>query len=306
MYSWLIFSLAAALIWAVVNILDKIVVSRYIDKVVVYVVFTGLTSLLGIGLSLFFEVEILSAPYLILAILTGILYQAYTYLFFRALQISDASSVANMLLLVPMFSVIVGRFFFGELFQAWTYVGIFLVLIGVLCASWEANSSSGLGLKKGRLTPALALMTLSAVLTTVDYSLQKAVLMITSETTLFLWSRVGVFLATILILAMFRSVVPSMRHAIKSIPRIIIPVVLFNSVIDMVATFALMAAYAVGPLGLATTSVSTQPVFVLLLVIVLNRIIPKLVPSKAEKEWFFLRLVVMVTTIVGVYLIGTG
>jgi drug/metabolite transporter (DMT)-like permease len=306
MYSWLIFSLVAAFIWAVVNIIDKIIVSRYIDKVVVYLVFTGLTSLLGIGLSLFFKVQILSTSYLILALSTGILYQVYTYLFFRALQISDASSVANMLLLVPVFSVIVGRFFFHELFQSWTYVGIFLVLVGVLGASWEVSSSSGPGLKRGRITPALGLMTLSAVLTTIDYSFQKAVLMVTTDMTLFLWSRVGVFLATILILILFRSVVPSMKHTIKSIPRIIMPIVVGNSIIDMVATFALMAAYSVGALGLVTTSVSTQPVFVLLLVILLNRIKPKLVPSKAEKEWFFLRFMAMAITIVGVYLIGRG
>ena len=91
--TWLHLSLIPPMIWGIVNTIDKIVVEKYVTKAMVYLVFTGIASIIPIAiLPALVQINRLPVSYLLLSILTGILYIIYTYFFFKALTISDASS----------------------------------------------------------------------------------------------------------------------------------------------------------------------------------------------------------------------
>ncbi len=138
---WLYLSLLPPLIWACVNIVDKVVVGKYIDRAIVYLILTGFASILPILLlPLLCTFERLSILLLLLSITTGSLYIFYTWFFFRSLQISDAPVVANLLLLVPIVSLFLGTIFFNERFNGLTYAGIALVIGGVFGTSIEKKA----------------------------------------------------------------------------------------------------------------------------------------------------------------------
>ncbi len=303
--TWLYLSLIPPMIWGIVNTIDKIVVEKYVTKAMVYLVFTGIASIIPIAiLPALVQINRLPVSYLLLSILTGILYIIYTYFFFKALTISDASVVANMLLLVPIVSTILGTIFFDETFKLITYLGMFLVIGGVLGGSIERRELSGQ--VKTVLTPALLLMTISAVITGADYAMQKYILTVTNEMTLFYWSRIGVLFATICILLMLKQVRKDFINVVKTIPGKIFPISIFNEMIDMTATFTLLAAYARGPLSLIATVISIQPLFVLIFGIVLNVLKPGLIPSVLNRRHFWLRFGFILIAVLGVYFISTS
>lgn len=301
--SWFYLSLIPPMLWGMVNTIDKVVVERYVTKAMVYLVFTGLASLIPIIiLPAFVDLQKLSVFYLMLSLLTGVLYITYTYFFFRALTISDAPVVANMLLLVPIVSTILGTIIFDELFRLVTYLGIALVIVGVLGTSIERRKM--LGQVKTVLTPALALMTISALITGADYALQKHILTVTDEVTLFYWGRVGVLFATVCLLSIFQQVRKDFVGVVRAIPNKIIPISIGNETLDMVATFTLLTAFARGPLSLIATVISIQPLFVLILVVALNTIKPRLIPSSLDKRNFWLRFVSISIAASGIYFIS--
>jgi hypothetical protein len=69
-------------------------------------------------------------------------------------------------------------------------------------------------------------------------------------------------------------------------------------------TFAITLAYALGPLTLVSATRSTQPLFVMLLVWVVNSIRQGVVPDRADRRLWVLRLLPMIMIVGGVYLLG--
>lgn len=303
--SWFHLALIPPILWGIVNTVDKIVVGKYVTKAMVYLVFTGFVSIIPIVvLPIFVTIQGLSLPYLLMSLLTGILYITYTYFFFKALTISDAPVVANMLLLVPVVSIVFGTIIFSETFRPINYLGIFLVIIGVLATSIERRESSGQ--VRTVLTPALLLMSISALITGADYALQKYILAATDELTLFYWSRFGVLLATVFILGVFQQVRKDFINVVKTIPGKIFPISFLNETLDMVATFTLLAAYARGPLSLIATVISIQPLFVLIFVVVLNLIRPGLMPSSLDRKNLWVRFSSILVAVLGIYFVSVN
>ena len=305
--AWLYLSLLPPLLWACVNTVDKVVVGKYIDKAVVYLVLTGLASLIPIIiLPAFCQIDGITPFILGLSILTGVLYIWYSWFFFRSLQLSDAPVVANLLLLVPVFTLLLGTFLFDERFSPTAYVGIAFVLAGVLGVSTEKRDAAAQGKVRGiSLTPAFLLMLISAVITSIAYALQKYILLHTTELTLFYFSRIGVLGAALGIVICSKEKRRQFFSTMRHIPSVIIPVSACNELLDMIAAFSLMAAYDRGSLSLITTIISIQPIFVLFLVNTLNKVKPGLVPSKGDSKLFFIRLAFIVLTVLGVYFISS-
>jgi len=304
---WLYFSVQAAFLWSLVNTVDKVAVSRYIENSVVYLVFTGLASVLPVVvIGLFFPIESVGFGYVVLSVLTGVLYIGYTFFFFRALQVSDAPAVANMLLLVPVLSVGVGAIFFGEAYTLIVYLGIALVLFGVLGASTERSDLGSSGFFGRRITPALGLMAISAVITSADYALQKHILSVTDEVTLFFWSRVGTLSTVLLAMSAISALRVEFMATLRRMARIVVPISVCNESLDMVAAFSLLAAYARGPLSLVTTATAIQPLFVLFVVLALNKIRRGLVPSNGGRANFWLRLAAIAISVTGIYFISVA
>ncbi len=302
---WFYLSLLPPAIWACVNTIDKIVVGKYIDRPIVYLIFTGLATLIPVSLlPLWCNFDKISVSLILLSIATGSIYIFYTWFFFRSLQISDAPVVANLLLLVPVISLFMGTILFHERFHIHTYGGILLVIGGVLGTSFEKregkNRTKNWSLT---LTPAFVLMFISAILTSIDYTLEKYILMQTNEITLFYWNRVGILIATGCILLIPKSPRKDFIRTLRFIPHII-PISLINEILDMTAAFILISAYYSGPLSLVTAIISIQPLFVLIFINIVNKIRPNTVPTSGDKKYFLIRFACIIIAVVGIYLIS--
>lgn len=268
--TWLPFALIAVVFWTVVSIVDKKALDSLFPSASVYLVFVGLSSLGSILVMTIFKPQAWSVPATSIApaIALGLLYTAYTYLFFRSLAICDAPVVVNLWLLVPLFSTFAGIALFGERLVLIQWAGSILVMAGAVLSSLEKVEQPGGGGSR-RMSKAFLLMSGSALLNTLDYVIQKKMLASLEPQSLFLWEQTGELMGAALLLA-----VPSVRASFLATVRTVaasrLSVAFSSEGLSMVATFALMTAYSRGPLGLSTLVLAMQPTLVMLAIVLIN------------------------------------
>jgi drug/metabolite transporter (DMT)-like permease len=301
---WAILVLTATLLWSFVNVVDKVAVGKYVKDPMAYLILIGFVAVLpSVLVPSLLGLQNVPLTMVVFSFVSGILYASYTSLFFRSLSICDAPVVANLLLLVPACTTIVGIFLFGEQIEIVAFLGIFCVLGGALLSSTE-QEKKGQSTRTRSISKALIFMTISALLTTVDYSLQKYILFEVEPKTLFFWNQLGVFATALALFVFAKSLRNKFSEAITTIPKRILGLAAFGEIVSFSASFLLIFAYSIATLSLSTVLLSTQPIIVLCLVVLVNGIIGrKVIPDTTSRKNILLRTIAIFITFTGIILI---
>lgn len=301
MESWVLLALASATLWAVVSLVDKTILERVIRHPATYLIISGASAVVpALLLPVFFDVTGASMPVAVAAAATGILYVFYNYLFFKSLQKSDASVVVNLWLLCPLFCTAWSLLFFGETLSLLVTAAIVTIVAGVAITSYSRDSA------KTRLRGRIAALFMigSAFVASIDYAIQDFLVRENTPLVVFYWSRVGVVISVLFLCL----AIPQLRIAVFDLSRTVrlraFSAAAINEALDMIATFSLIVAYAQGPLGPVTTIAATQPAFVLLFILVINRVRPSTIPSEGDERYKVRRAIGISITILGIGMIS--
>lgn len=129
----LIFAMLSPLVGSIVNTLDKFIVSKKVKTPASFTVIAGIVNLvLGIILALFLDWGNYSFSNYIYAIIAGVIMGAEYYLYYAALRKEDVSSVIGFIYFYPVVVSILSFLFLGEVLSWVSYVGMALVLTGVM------------------------------------------------------------------------------------------------------------------------------------------------------------------------------
>ncbi len=140
--TWFFIALGAPFLWAIVNIADQFLVSKYSEKekerssggLVLF------SSLIGIFIAIFiaiFTTGILDVSNLdiILLLLAGGLSIVWIILYLYAIEIEDISVIVPWFLTVPIFGFILGYIFLGETLSTSQIFGSIVVFFGLILLS---------------------------------------------------------------------------------------------------------------------------------------------------------------------------
>ena len=112
--SWLIFAFAGPVLWAVSVHFDKYLIERFFKtgSVGAFMVFTAFIGLLIMPFIWFFDPGVLALPVASAAVISvsGILYLGAIFLYLRALQTEEASTVVPFFQSAAIFGIILGYF----------------------------------------------------------------------------------------------------------------------------------------------------------------------------------------------------
>ena len=138
---WLIFSILAALMWAITNILDKISVERLaVSPFILLMIDIFISTVIGIILLIIFEdICIPLTVDCFFAILSGFFTSIFTYFYYKSIKGLDVSVVAAILQLVPLFSVMIGIALIGEKVKVEHLAGAGLILFGTLLTALDGK-----------------------------------------------------------------------------------------------------------------------------------------------------------------------
>jgi uncharacterized membrane protein len=137
--SWLIFAFSGPVLWAISTHLDKFLVERYFkhSDVVLLLLFTAFMGVAILPLIAFFEPSAIELPAgsIALILVSGLLYMTGLLFYLRAIQSEEASVVAPLFQVTPLFGYVLAYVVLGETLSARQLAGGGLIIAGTLIVS---------------------------------------------------------------------------------------------------------------------------------------------------------------------------
>ncbi len=300
--SWFFFALIGPILWAIVNYIDKYVVSKIgaelgIKGIVTFSwLFSGIISVV----ILLFGFNVLSITNLdkFLLILSGCVGALAIFFYLKALAETETSIVIPLMQLVPVFSCIVGFIFFKEVFSNQQMFAVLLIIFGSIILSINTEEKG----KWSFRTKVVFLMIISSILFTAQQSIFKFVAESDSFWISNFWQFLGIFITGLIFFA-----IPSFRKSFFTIFKNNSKVLLkFNIIIEcltILGNISISYALILAPISMVMLVSSYQPVFVFIFGIILTVFFPKIIQEKISKMSIVQKLVAIAFILVGSYLI---
>ena len=291
---WILFSLLANLLWALGNIIDKYILSKWIEKPIIPVMFVGIIGLLSSVTIYFFQgYETLSNINIAWAFIAGTLYILTNIFYYKAINLEEVSRVIPLFQTAPLFVSIFAAFFIGEIFSISTYIGIMLLVIGAIIIS--SKNSLSLKFKKPFWFMMLASFSWASMMV-----ITKSLLNFADFWTIFSYSRIGTIFVLIPI---FYFNFSDVLLAIKEKGKKIILYVSIPEFLSIAALLLITLATSVGYVTLINAIGSFQPFFVLIIAVILSKFYPKIIKEAIDKKTIFKKFFAILLMIVGAVLI---
>lgn len=281
---WFPLALVSAAATSLVGIIDKVLVERYLRDNWSYplltAAFLGMYAVILLATRAYLGLlRVPSGPALVVALLPGLLQYIASFFYVRALLQTDAAVVAALNQTGPLFSVLWGWLFFGDVFGPYSYIGILvIVLCSVLLSMEQASTTS-----RHRLNSALLLIMIGAALRTLgDVGVK------TTLSSQDYWNTFGLSRAMLLPISVSLLFHPDYRRllarSIRANGYVLLPGIAALELFVTVPILLGVAAYARGPLALVASILYTTPLFVLVFTVLLNRLHPGLVPERTGRR----------------------
>ncbi len=291
---WVLFSILAALCWAIVSIIDKYVFSKWVSNPLIPVtIFCALGLLSSFFIFSFRGFYELSYQNIFLCFLAGAFFILASVLYFKAVKIEEISRVVPLYYLTPLFTSVFAVFFLDEIFAPIKYLGIFLLVIGAVLISLRSLTD----LRPGN---ALLLMILASIFYSLSAIATKYLLSFADFWTIFAYIRLLLIFALVPMLYFcFRDLVETVKKHGK---KVIVAISLAEA-LTLIGTLLITIAMSIGSVTLVNALSSIQPFIVLLFAVILSVFFPKILKEEINKQVIFLKILAIALMFVGVILI---
>src|SRR5438132_7308358 len=197
--TWFLLAILASLTWAIVQLVDKTLITDDAPSPKHYWIISGVAALAPVVVMPVALPRLVVLPeksILILAMFAGVCYFVSNAFFFRAVLRIDASISSAALAAVPSLTAVGSWLILNESFSWFHVAGIVAITLGVFVMS---NFGSG-NAKKSKIPPrAWVFLASSEIILVVEYLVEGAVVKHISPLSAFFWSRVGVILCVFLV-----------------------------------------------------------------------------------------------------------
>lgn len=248
----LFLTISSAFIFALMNVLDKFVISRKVKNPLSFSVIAGMVNFLfGLILASFLQWSGLRVIDLFLPAIVGIMTGLNFFLYYAILRTEDISSVIGFIYFYPVIVAILSFFFLGEILPVVSYAGVILILTGVFLLSLE-------NLKIKLKTAAVLIIPLILFIALNEFFIKIATVTIPEL------NGISITLLFIGLTTMTGLVIPSIRTGFSKEFRNISWAIL-NESLTFLGLLTMYFALALLPATIFSAIAATQPLFVLIL-----------------------------------------
>jgi drug/metabolite transporter (DMT)-like permease len=289
---WFFYATLAVSLWAVVNLIDKIIVSGYLQNPKVLFMLAGIFASLPVLTIPFVEFKVIPLGYALVAILAGILFLYGMLPYFYALFADEVSRVIPIGELMPIYVLLFSYVFLGERLTTNQYLGFLLLLAGGISISLKIQRKS-VTLRKGA-----CFMLISGLIFATHFVLSKFVYNFVDFWNGFLWIRVGVaigLLPLFCVTAHRKEFIAEMTKA-----RMIVKLgVVTSETLTLLGTCLFNFAIAIGSVSLVNSMTAAQPMIVFLGVTLISWKYPRLLHEEIHRNTLLLKLAAMSLILAG-------
>lgn len=301
---WAIYAIGASFLWALVNISDKYLVTKYKTgrhTSGALVLFSSLIGLLISFLIFIFAPGTVQASFFdkLFLMFTGALSVAWIILYLFSLEIEDVSSVVPWFLTIPVFGYMFGYIFLGEDLTLFQKLGSVIVFFGLLLLQIDYTKYKQATIK----TKVFWYMIFACIIIAIQGVLFKYVTVVDNFWASSFWQYLGLGLCGVLILFFMpryrRGFVHMYKVGGKQIMTLNLSSELVTTVGNLLASFATLLA----PVTIVYLLESFQPAFVLGLTVLGTIFFPKIIHENISIKVLIPKAVSIAVMIVGSYIL---
>jgi len=292
--SWILFSILAALIWAIVNTIDKFVLTKWVKNPIVPMMILGIVGLtMSLCIFIFQGFSYLSSGLIVLTLVGGCFYFLGNLFYFQAVKRGEISRVVPLYHLTPLFVLIFAASFLGEIFTLTRYFGIALLIVGSILISKN-------NLLKIKFSKAFWFMILSVLTFTVYILITKYVLNFTDFWTAFAYNKIG---GLLILIPIFYFNFKDLKETVKKHGKKVLGVITLSETLSATGALFYTMAASVGFITLVEVLTSLQSLFLFFIVTTISTFYPKILKEKINKRIVITKILAIVIMIVGAFLV---
>ena len=312
---WFILALIASILWAVVVIVDKFILTHYIKDAVSYQVFLTLTMLpFLISLLPFTSHNTNSSTPIILPviiILLGVAMGLVFVLYNKALMIEEVSRVTPLFYLSPLFVLLFSFMFIGEGLSLRRYVGIGLMVFSAISVSVSLRRRNRDSRRQSHshslhivLSPALLMILVLDIMNAGKDVISKLILSHLDYLSYLFWFLLGNIAGRPFLL-----LIPHNREKtlmiIKTLPPKVYLLSFISSSLAWTGYVLYFKAVSMTYISLVSAIPTTQPFLVFIFATLLGLFYPGLIEEKTDRRSLTIKGIAAVSVLIGAYLILT-
>jgi drug/metabolite transporter (DMT)-like permease len=301
--NWFFIALIGPFLYALTNHIDKILLEKYFKEsgVGTLILFSSLLSAIALPFFFLADSTILDVDgksVLILSIV-GILNVLVLFCYLIALKYEEASITVIFYQLVPVFGYILGYFILGEVLNKMQLIAMATIIFGMTIVSFEVDSDNRFKLRKRTVVP----MLLAAFFWALGSVLFKLVAIEENLWRSLFWEHLMLVLVGIGIFIFVRSYRINFISAIKTNSKAILSLNFLNESLYILGNIVFAFAYLLAPIGLVLITESFQPIFVLIIGILLTIFFPKITVEKIKAKHLWPKIIAIIITGIGTYIL---
>jgi len=288
---WAIFALLAAFVHSIVNIVDKIAVSKEMrDPIFATAIFGGIM-FVAFGLIGFFVDIMIPYTFILASFIAGIFSWFAVYLYYKILVKEEVSKFMPILSLGPLFVMTLAYFFLNEVLTMLDYIGIFVLVSGAFIMSLKEFKLK-FGLKEGFL------IILATILL---FSLEKIAIKFASLSVsiwpVMFWVAIGEGIVAFFAFILHKAHIKGKLRK-KGVEHLIIA-----NVLTIFGAALAFIAISLGPVSLVSAMSKVQMLFIFLGTSMLTKFYPKILKEKLTKKIIIQKIIAITLIIAGAILV---
>ena len=288
--NWILIALIPPFLWAVSNIVAKVIRTKHIKNSLSYTIISSFISSLLLTGILFRPISIKLELIYLVPILSGILVVLQYMLYIKALSLEDTSTLIPFFNFDPLMVLVLSTIFLNEILVSKHYVAFALLAAGGILVSMKRS--------KIHFSKGIMLILASAFIWSTYSVIIKFVLNFIDSWTSYMLVRVG-----ILAVALFLMLAKGIRHeatktwlSLNKKTRNILIVTELSSASGM---FFVVYAASMAPISLVTVIGGLQSVFVLLMAAVLSFKFQKIFKEEIDRRIIIQKSIAIALMITG-------
>lgn len=290
--TWIFLTLLAAMMESISSVYDRFVVQNELKNTDTLLVLWGYFAGLMFCLPALLTGSVTFSPLVIgISLISALLYLCAMHYYYRAVNSGEVSRVVPIMSLNPVIVLVLATFFLGEIHDAIKYVGIVIIMFGVMIHAFDREKHKLISKKT------LIWTIVAATFFAIKNVLANYLSLSANEplNTLF-WIGLGIFLFNL-------PVTFHLRHKLKvknihDLPGIALAAALAGSV-----TLIYTTAIVTGPVALVTFLHRIELLFVFIISETMDFFRPQLLHEKFSKPAFWQKLIGVIIVLIGSYLL---
>ncbi len=295
--SWVFLAILSHFFWAIGDIGNKYFVEHRVKNPYVYLVWftiTGVIVLLAIPFINFYIPPINILLYLTLA---SALYFFGGLPYIKAMQMEEPTRISVWWSLIPVFSLIIGWIFLGEIFTQSQIVAFSLLVLGAFIVSAHARG------KKLIFSKAVWYMVIACLAFALYAIIFRYCMRFTSFTNGFVWTHLimFVFSFTLFIQKKFRL---DFSYEIKRANTGLLFLILILATVAHMGAFFNQWALSLGSAALVFAFEGFQVLFVFIIASLLSIFLPSIIKEELDKRNLILKILALILMIAGILVLA--